>query len=144
VTSLIEHFYEETDFILQPTPKINDWIIHTVEQENKELVHINYIFCSDEYLHKINVEYLNHDYYTDIITFDNSEKSEKIEGDIYISVDRVKENSDENGIPFIDEVRRVMIHGVLHLVGFHDKTDSEQLLMREKENAYLSLPAYKI
>lgn len=144
MTDKIQFFYEETDYVLKPVEEITNWLLHSIMTENKELSSINYILCSDEYLHKVNVEYLNHDYYTDIITFDNSEDNNIIEGDIFISIDRIRDNAANEGVPFIKELRRVMIHGVLHLVGFNDKTDDEQKLMRQKENEYLSLPEFKI
>ena len=103
------------------------------------LSNINYIFCSDDYLLTINQEHLNHDYYTDIITFDLSEKENNIESDIFISIDRVKENAKNNHVKFHIELYRVLIHGVLHLLGFNDKNEEEKLIMREKEDACLSL-----
>lgn len=144
MTDAIQYFYEDTDFILKPVEKMTNWLLHSIASEHKTISLINYIFCSDEYLHKVNVEYLNHDYYTDIITFDNSESPDEIEGDIFISIDRVSDNAQNEGVPFIKELRRVMIHGVLHLIGYNDKTDEEQILMRQKENEYLSLPEFKI
>ena len=115
------------------------WLENTVKTEGYDLISLSYIYCSDEYLYKINLEYLEHDYYTDIITFDNSEDQASIEGDLFISVDRVTENAKNQSISFSEEINRVMIHGVLHLLGYKDKTDAEKLIMREKENAYLSL-----
>lgn len=138
----ITFFSEEIDFQISNSELIQQWIEYTVEQEGQEIEAINYIFCSDEYLHKINVEYLSHDYYTDIITFDNSEGEELIEGDIFISIERVEENASLNSVTFLEELRRVIIHGVLHLIGYNDKTDSEQEVMTQKENAYLSLPQF--
>lgn len=139
----INFFYEDTAFELSHKEIISDWISHTITSENHELSEINYIFCSDEYLHQINVDYLQHDYYTDIITFDNSEEEGIVESDIFVSIERVEDNAQDQGIPFEQELRRVIIHGVLHLVGFNDKTEAEQKLMREKENAYLSLPQFQ-
>lgn len=143
MTESIQFFYEETGFVLKPVERISAWVIHAIRSENKVLAHLNYIFCSDQYLHKINKQYLKHDNYTDIITFDHSEKPTSIEGDIYISIDRVKENSDKSKVVFMHELRRVIIHGVLHLIGFNDKSLSEKTLMRGKENAYLSLPEFE-
>lgn len=140
----ITFFSEEIDFHLMDSEKIQNWIRHTVEQENQKIEAINYIFCTDEYLHKINVEYLSHDYYTDIITFDNSEEDGLIEGDIFISIERVEDNAHANSVLLLEELRRVIIHGVLHLIGYNDKTDSEQEVMTQKENAYLSLPQFSI
>lgn len=139
----LNFFYEDTAFELTHKEIISSWIIHTIASEEHELSEINYIFCSDEYLHQINVDYLQHDYYTDIITFDNSEDDGIIESDIFISVERVQDNAQDQGIAFEQELRRVIIHGVLHLVGYNDKSEAEQTLMREKENAYLSLPQFQ-
>jgi len=139
----INFFYEDTAFELPHKEIIASWVAHTITSENFELSEINYIFCSDEYLHQINVDYLQHDYYTDIITFDNSEKEGVVESDIFVSIERVQDNAEDQGIPFETELRRVIIHGVLHLVGYKDKTDVEQTEMREKENAYLSLPQFQ-
>jgi len=135
----IEFFYEETDFILNQKESIQPWINKIILEESYELESLNYIFCSDEYLHKINLEYLNHDTFTDIITFDNSETEKVIESDIYISVDRVKENSLQLNTAFEEELARVLIHGVLHLMGWQDKTDDLKEQMRKKEDACLSL-----
>ncbi|MEP3390023.1 MAG: rRNA maturation RNase YbeY [Reichenbachiella sp.] len=139
----INFFYEDTAFELAHKEIISSWIAHTITSEDHELSEINYIFCSDEYLHQINVDYLQHDYYTDIITFDNSEEEGIVESDIFVSIERVQDNAQDQGIPFEQELRRVLIHGILHLVGYNDKTESEQTLMREKENAYLSLPQFQ-
>lgn len=142
--SLINFFCEDVDFELTHKETIQSWITHTITNENYSISELNYIFCSDEYLHKINIDYLDHDYYTDIITFDNSDEEGTVEGDIFVSIERVRDNAQDQGIPFELELRRVIIHGVLHLVGYNDKTTSEQQAMREKENAYLSLPQFQI
>lgn len=133
------HFFEED--AVSNLKKKNDtkrWIKETILNEGKTLGTLNYVFCSDDYLHKMNVEYLQHDTLTDIITFDQSEIENKIEGDIFISVDRVKENAKKFNSDYIDELNRVMIHGALHLIGFKDKKKAEQDLMRSKEDYYLS------
>jgi len=109
-----------------------------IETENKKAGDINYIFCSDSYLLTINKEYLNHDYYTDVITFDYV-NGDTISGDIFISVDRIKENADTYHINFNNELSRVMYHGVLHLCGYKDKTPEEEKVMRAKENYYLDI-----
>ena len=137
--SNIHFFNEGIEFSLDHPTKVYNWISKIVKEHSYELLEINYIFCSDEYLHQINVDYLNHDTYTDIITFDNSEEADKLESDIFISIDRVKDNSKEYSKSFNRELYRVMIHGVLHLLGFHDHTDEEKKEMREKEEACLSL-----
>ena len=132
---IINYFYE-SDFRINKESIYSDWIKAVFVSEGKRFEEINYIFCDDEYLLKINKEYLNHDYYTDIITFDNSVSS-LIMSDIYISAERVKENASHYVVDFMDELRRVMIHGVLHLCGYKDKTTEEQELMTVKENEKL-------
>ena len=132
---IINYFYE-SDFRINKESIYSDWIKAVFVSEGKRFEEINYIFCDDEYLLKINKEYLNHDYYTDIITFDNSVSS-LIMSDIYISVERVKENASHYVVDFMDELKRVMIHGVLHLCGYKDKTTEEQELMTVKENEKL-------
>ena len=113
-----------------------------IKNELKKTGDISVIFCSDEYLLQLNKEYLNHDYYTDIITFDYVE-DDLISGDLFISLDRVKENARQFETPVLNELYRVVFHGTLHLTGYEDKTDSEQKLMREKENYYLSKVDFK-
>lgn len=134
----ISFFYEEINFILPYIRKTKAWIKTIINQEKFESEQINFIFCSDSYLHGLNVEYLNHDTYTDIVTFDYSE-GRCLEGDIYISIDRVKENAQNLNIDFFEELKRVMAHGVLHMMGYGDKTQKEQKLMRLKEDSCLSL-----
>jgi len=126
-------FNYETDFELDTEEKTSQWIQSVIEQEEKKLGEINYIFCNDEYLHKINVEFLNHDNYTDIISFDYT-MGKTINGDIYISIDRVKDNAKSYCVSFDNELHRVIIHGVLHYLGWKDKTETEKKLMRNKEN----------
>ncbi len=139
----INFFNEEIEFELVNEEKTSNWLQKIANKEGFIVAAINYIFCSDEYLHKINLEYLNHDTYTDIITFDNSEDNEEneqvLEGDIFISIDRVKENSAELKTPFEQEIHRVMVHGLLHLVGYDDHSDEDEKLMREKEDESLKL-----
>ena len=132
-------FSEDIDFTLDNAPKTSSWIEAVIEKESRVQGDLNFIFCSDNHLYQMNVDYLNHDTYTDIITFDNSEKVEEVSGDIFISVDRVRENAENLNTSFDDELHRVIIHGVLHLIGFNDKTNEEQQLMTEKEDASLSL-----
>ena len=109
---------------------------------NYQLGELTFIFCSDEYLHKINLEYLDHDTYTDIITFDNADEDGTIEGDIFVSVERVKENAADLKIPFEDELHRVLIHGVLHLLGHDDTTPELKAAMRKEEDKCLSLRSF--
>ena len=136
--NLIDFYFEETDFRLEEVHVLIDWILEVVKKENRNLVHLNFIFCSDQYLHKINVEYLDHDTLTDVITFPYLAPPD-IEGDIFISVDRVKENAENLNVEFLKELYRVMIHGVLHLVGYGDKSDIEKKKMRDKEDESLQL-----
>lgn len=135
----IHFFSEDIDFHLKEETPIRNWITTIADSYNYRIEDINYVFCSDEYLLDINKTHLDHDYYTDIITFDNSEETHVLEADIFISVDRVEENSKSIGTGFSQELYRVIIHGLLHLLGFGDKTDSEKKEMREKEDACISL-----
>ena len=116
---------------------LRSWISSTIREENKRPGDLNFIFCSDEYLLRINQQYLEHDYYTDIITFDYV-SGVVVSGDIFISVDRVKENALVYKVSFQDELNRIMIHGVLHLIGYQDKETGHKALMTEKEDYYLS------
>lgn len=131
------NFFYETDFKLENESTIQEWIIEVITLESYVLNEINYIFCDDEYLHNINVQYLNHDTYTDIITFDNT-TNKSILSDIFISVERVKDNAKSFDVTFKNELARVIIHGVLHLCGYKDKTDEEVTLMRSKEDFYIN------
>lgn len=135
---MINFFNEDIDFKLKQKNEIKKWLKDAALNEGFTIKEINFIFCSDEYLHRINVEYLNHDTLTDIITFDNSEIKGKIEGDIFISIERVKDNSGDFGVSFEQELKRVMIHGVMHLCGYKDKTPQQEKQMRAKENEYLN------
>ena len=129
-------FNYETDFSLDNENIFSDWIQSVIVSENKQLGEINYIFCGDEYLHNINLRFLNHDTYTDIISFDYSQGN-IIAGDIYISIERIRVNADEFRVSFEEELKRVMVHGVLHYIGYKDKTNEEKTIMRNKENQYL-------
>lgn len=137
--TVINFFCEEVNYVLSKEEETKKWIAEITKHENRSIGEINYVFCSDPYLHKINLEYLNHDDYTDIITFDNSEEKHVIEGDIFISIERVEENAAKYSKSYDEELRRVMAHGILHLIGYKDKTSSEAENMREKEDACLSL-----
>ncbi|MEH0158111.1 rRNA maturation RNase YbeY [Limibacter armeniacum] len=138
----INFFFEDVEFDFSNEEKVKQWVGDTVAQYDFSVDEINYIFCSDEYLYQINVEYLNHDTYTDIITFDNSEREGEILSDIFISVERVKDNASEFNVSFEDELHRVMIHGILHLVGLKDKTDDEKSIMRSTEKKHLDLRSF--
>ena len=134
------HFFEEDiNFNVPNHNNLTSWLSQIIRAEGYQLEELNYIFCTDNYLHQMNLTYLNHDTLTDIITFDNSESEQIIEGDIFISIERVKENSEEFEVPFETELNRVLVHGLLHLIGYKDKSVSEKALMREKEEACLSL-----
>ncbi|MCF7559576.1 rRNA maturation RNase YbeY [Sabulilitoribacter multivorans] len=131
------NFNYETDFLLEDEKVISSWIVSTIAAEDYNLDEINYVFCDDDYLHKLNVEFLKHDTLTDIISFDYS-VGKTIQGDIFISVERVKENAADYEVSFDEELRRVIIHGVLHYCGYKDKTDKDAQVMRDKENFYLN------
>ncbi len=134
---MIDYNYE-TDFKIDNEVYYSDWIDRILKKEKSILGTLSYIFCDDEYLLKINKEYLDHDTYTDIITFDYTEGA-TISGDIFISIDRIKENAIEFNVSFEQELIRVMSHGVLHLIGYKDKSADDAALMREKENQMIEL-----
>ena len=134
-------FYSETDFKIEDTMALNRWISEVVLHENHELGELTYVFCDDEYLHKLNLQFLNHDTLTDIISFDNS-LGKQIHGEVYISIERVKENASIYGVAFIEELHRVIIHGVLHFCGYQDKSEKQQEVMTGKENEALGLRTF--
>ena len=125
-------------FSLKTEPAVTKCVKALVKQELREIGDITFVFCDDNYLHKINLEFLDHDTYTDIITFDYSVGNEVI-SEVYISIDRVAENAKKYSQTFENEIHRVMIHGVLHLCGYNDKLAEDKQIMRDKENHYLSL-----
>ena len=129
-------FNYETDFILNEEQIIQDWIMNVVKENGFKVGEINYVFCDDEYLHKLNVEFLKHDTLTDIISFDNT-LGKLLNGDIFISIDRIKDNAKDFKVTFEEELHRVMIHGVLHYMGFKDKSDDDKREMRNQENQAL-------
>ena len=129
-------FNYETDFTLNNEQTTSEWITACIENESFEAGEINYIFCDDDYLHKINVEFLEHDTLTDIISFDYS-MGKLVSGDIFISINRVKDNAKDFKVTFEEELHRVIIHGILHYLGYKDKSDEEKQLMRDKENSCL-------
>jgi rRNA maturation RNase YbeY len=135
----INFFNEEVKFILTGKRKTREWILRSVADEGKRTGAINIIFCSDEYLYKLNLDYLNHDTYTDIITFDMSDNEDVISGDIFISIDRARDNAGKLKFSLQQEVQRLIIHGVLHLTGYSDKGPEDKALMTSKEDYYLSL-----
>ena len=134
-------FYSETDFNIEDTKALSHWISKIILHENHELGDLTYVFCDDDYLHKLNVQFLNHDTLTDIISFDNS-LGKQIHGEIYISVERVKENAGTYQVAFLEELHRVIIHGVLHFCGYKDKTKKQQETMSRKENEALDLRTF--
>lgn len=134
----INFFTEDIEFTLRQKGKVREWIANIILEKNHTITELNYIFVSDAYLLHLNKEQLQHDFYTDIITFPYNETGEtKLHSDIYISIDRVKENAVENGSPFTDELHRVMIHGILHLVGFDDHGEEKVAEMRKQEEIAL-------
>ncbi len=135
---MIQFCTEDITFSLKEKLKHKAWLNEVAKQEGKKILELTYVFCSDEYLLQINQEYLNHDTLTDIVTFDNSEDPKKIEGDIFISIERVKENGDKLGTTET-ELERVMVHGLLHLLGYKDKKKEDKALMTEKEDFYIKL-----
>lgn len=132
------NFNYETDFNLDNEEATAAWLGNVITSENKKEGEINYIFCDDEYLHKINVEYLNHDTLTDIISFDYSMGNE-LHGDIFVSIERVKDNATDFNVSFEDELKRVLVHGILHYCGYKDKGEAEALLMRSKEDEKIAM-----
>ena len=130
----------DVDFDVEQLVLHRNWLTQVATTENCDILSLSYIFCSDQYLHRINVEYLDHDTLTDIITFElGNPHDENIEGEIYISIDRVLDNADQMSVDFIMELSRVLVHGLLHLIGYPDKTTEEKEMMRGKEDHYLAL-----
>jgi len=135
----IHFFNEDISYRLRDKKRIRNWVINSIDNEGYKLESINFIFTSDSYLHKINVDYLSHDTYTDIITFEYNESGLPILSDIYISIDRCRENAKNLNITLTTEIHRIIIHGVLHLLGYKDKNKKDKELMTSKEDYYLSL-----
>ncbi|MEK0441868.1 MAG: hypothetical protein RL403_846 [Bacteroidota bacterium] len=135
----VHFFSEDTPFQLAEKLRRKRWLKQLADAAGFRIKELNYVFCSDEYLYQMNVDYLNHDTYTDIITFDNSEKTGELEGDIFISVDRVRENAKTLQVAEEVELTRVLSHGLLHLMGYKDKTKEQALLMRSKEEEAIEL-----
>ncbi len=133
-------FHYELDFVLNNEEKTMQWVSNCINDFDKKEGELQYIFCDDDYLHKLNVEFLEHDTLTDIISFDYT-MGDLISGDIFISIERVKENAKELNIDFNDKLDRVIMHGVLHYFGFKDKSDQDKIVMRSKEDYCLSLRA---
>lgn len=131
-------FNYECDFTLENEEAISAWLSAVIVSENKNEGEINYIFCDDEYLHKINMEYLNHDTLTDIISFDYTVGNE-LNGDIFISVERVQDNANDFNVSFDEELKRVIVHGILHYCGYKDKDEESEQLMRAKEDEKIAM-----
>lgn len=128
-------------FQLPNEQEVRSWIEFVLDQEDRDLGEVSYIFCDDEYLYDINVKHLKHNTLTDIISFDYS-LGKVVSGDIYVSVERVEENARERSIKFEDELHRIIVHGILHFIGYRDKSESEKKTMRKKEDYYLSLRTF--
>ncbi len=135
---MVSYFLQDIDFVFKHKRLNNSWLKLVAESEIKKLGNINIIFCSDNYILDVNVKYLGHDYFTDIITFDYCEK-DILSGDLFISIGTVRDNAEFYKTEFNDELNRVIVHGLLHLIGYDDHTPEEQKIMREKENYYLEL-----
>jgi len=143
MSQLAIHFFsEDISFTLKHKGLLRTWIKNTIVEEGFKLRELNFIFCSDNYLLSMNQQYLKHDTFTDIITFDNSEKKGEIVGDIFISLERIQENAQGFKVKTEDELHRVMIHGTLHLLGYGDKGKEAKALMTDKEDLYLSKRAF--
>lgn len=132
----VSFHFEDVSFELPDEQKLSDWLLGVADSESQEFVEVSYIFCSDEHLRKMNVEFLDHDYYTDVITFPYAEDA--IHGDVFISYHRVADNAQTHGVSFEHELCRVLVHGVLHLAGYLDKTEVDERIMREREDFYLA------
>ena len=135
---MILYYYEDIDFVFRNKTLNNRWLKLVAESEIRRIGDISIIFCTDNYILDVNQKYLQHDYFTDIITFDYCE-GDRLSGDLFISIDSVRENALEYGTDFSDELNRVMVHGILHLIGYDDHTEEDIAMMRKKEDYYLSL-----
>ncbi len=135
----VNFFTEDLTYNVKNKTKIRAWLLKTIIEEGYTLEELNFIFCSDEYLLKMNQEFLDHDTYTDVITFDNSMVTKSIVGDIFISIERIQDNAKVFKRPVFEELCRVIVHGTLHLLGYKDKTKAEKTLMTQKEDHYLTL-----
>lgn len=137
---VVNFFIEDIDYSIDfSVEQIERWLQHIAELHQAQIDSLNFILCSDEYLLDINQKYLVHDFYTDVITFDNSDNSQSLEGDIFISLDRIKENALSYNVPFHHELFRVFVHGLLHLLGFEDQSSTSLSVMRQNEDLFLNL-----
>ena len=137
---MIRYFQEDIRFELKQKMQNNRWLKMVAGSEMRRIGAVNIIFCSDNYILDVNMKYLQHDYFTDIITFDYCEK-DILSGDLFISIDSVRENAQFYGTEFVDELNRVMVYGLLHLIGYDDHTEADIAVMRQKENYYLQMKA---
>lgn len=135
----VRFFCDDVLFSLKNKRKISNWLKNVANAEEKKIDNLSYVFVTDNKILEINSEYLKHDYYTDIITFDNSLSGSKISGEMYISIDTVKQNAKDYKVEFENELLRVLVHGLLHLCGYNDDTKESKKLMRQKENDYIKL-----
>lgn len=135
---MVSYFTQDTSFVFKGKRLNNSWLKMVAGSEIRRLGDISIIFCSDNYILDVNMKYLSHDYFTDIITFDYCE-GKTLSGDLFISIDSVRENASFYGSEFSDELNRVIVHGLLHLIGYDDHNESDRKIMREKENYYLEI-----
>ena len=135
---MVSYFKEDTSFAFKEKRLTSRWLKFVAQAEAKKLGDIGIIFCSDNYILDVNIKYLGHDYYTDIITFDYCE-GDRLSGDLFISIDSVRENASFYGVDFPTELNRVIVHGLLHLIGYDDHSEEDIAMMRSKENYYLGL-----
>ncbi len=135
---MVSYFKEDTSFAFKEKRLTSRWLKFVAQAEAKKLGDIGIIFCSDNYILDVNIKYLQHDYYTDIITFDYCE-GDRLSGDLFISIDSVRENASFYGVDFPAELNRVIVHGLLHLIGYDDHSEEDIAMMRAKENYYLGL-----
>ena len=140
----ITFFEEDIQYKLKDKTKVRQWIKDTIAAEGYQLDELTYIFCSDAYLLQINQQYLDHDTFTDIITFDNSTEKKTVTGDIFISIDRIRENAVKFNQTVADELHRVIIHGVLHLLGYKDKSAADSKKMTQMEDKYLDKRVFNV
>lgn len=135
----IEFFKAETRYAIKSKEQLSSWLVATAKKEGFKIDSLNIIICSDEYLYKMNMQFLQHDTYTDIITFDQSTVASYISAELYISIDRIRDNAKSQKFTIINELHRVMVHGLLHVCGYKDKRPADKAIMSGKEDFYLSL-----
>jgi probable rRNA maturation factor len=143
-TSSIHFFTEDVNYVIKQKRILKEWLLSVIEDERYSLQELNFILCSDDYLLDLNQQYLDHDTYTDVITFDNSEQPKVVTGDIFISIDRIKENAATVKVIVSEELQRVMVHGTLHLLGYKDKSKAAKKQMTLREDHYLTILKEKL